>query len=82
MKIDPVTAGSCIASDANCSLAAPILSDWGVEALSQTLFNFVGDLNYAHVQPNGQYHYHAIPEEFFEKLNKGTEVTLLTAALF
>ena len=80
VKIDPGTAGSCSDSGANCSLAPPIRGDWSIEALGQTSFNFGDDLNHAHVQPNGQYHYHGIPEGFVEKLNRGMEMTLIAWA--
>ena len=64
VKFDPGTAGACppnITSTANCNLAQS--SDiWRIEALGQTVFNFGVDVNNAHVQPNGAYHYHGMPE--------------------
>ncbi|MDX2145147.1 MAG: YHYH protein [Rhodospirillaceae bacterium] len=64
VKFEPTTAGACpsnITSTANCNLA--MSSDiWRIEALGQTTFNFGVDVNQAHVQPTGEYHYHGVPE--------------------
>ena len=35
---------------------------WRIEGLGQTTFDFGVDVNQAHVQPPGEYHYHGIPE--------------------
>ncbi|MEM9401233.1 MAG: YHYH protein [Pseudomonadota bacterium] len=65
VKIDANTAGSC--DDAgNCSLVGNT-GVWSIEALSQDTFDFGTDQNNAHVQPDGQYHYHGMPEGFVEK---------------
>jgi len=80
VKIDAGTAGSCDDSGNSCSLAPPIQGAWSIEALGQSAFNFGDDLSHAHVQPGGQYHYHGIPEGFVDKLNKGTEITLIAWA--
>ena len=80
VKIDAGTAGSCNDSGSSCSLAPPIQGDWSIEALGQSAFNFGDDENHAHVQPGGQYHYHGIPEGFVDKLNNGTEMTLIAWA--
>ncbi|MCP5266920.1 MAG: YHYH protein [Burkholderiaceae bacterium] len=68
VKFDPATAGTCPASatsDANCNYAMG--SDaWRMEALPGSVspwqFDFGTDSSNAHVQPNGQYHYHGMPE--------------------
>ena len=41
------------------------------------LFDFGIDLNHAHVQPTGEYHYHDMPEKLIDKLNKGQTMTLV-----
>jgi hypothetical protein len=66
VKIDAGTAGTCNDTGSSCSLAGNVGS-WSIEALGQTSFNFGDDENHAHVQPNGAYHYHGIPEGFVTK---------------
>lgn len=80
VKIDAGTAGSCNDSGSSCSLAPPAQGSWSIEALGQSSFNFGDDENHAHVQPGGAYHYHGIPEGFVDKLEKGTEMTLVAWA--
>lgn len=67
VKIDASTAGSCDDeaedSDNDCSLVDNSGS-WNIEALGQTAFDFGTDDNNAHVQPDGTYHYHGMPEGF------------------
>ena len=65
VKVDAATAGSCFEAN-DCSLSNP-RGDWHIEALGQSHFGFGDDDNNAHVQPNGAYHYHGIPEGFLEK---------------
>ncbi len=64
VKFDPGTAGTC-PSDADeasdCNLANGT-DQWRVEALGQDVFDFGEDMNNAHVQPTGEYHYHGMPE--------------------
>ena len=79
VKLDPGTAGSCNDSGASCSLAGNV-GGWRIEALGQDSFDFGDDDNHAHVQPGGVYHYHGIPEGFIDRLNKGTEMTLIAWA--
>ena len=79
VKIDPGTAGTCNDSGGSCSLAGNAGS-WSIEALGQDSFNFGDDANHAHVQPTGEYHYHGIPEGFVDRLDKGTEMTLIAWA--
>ena len=60
VKFDPATAGRC--NDAGeCSLARG-QGNWNIEALGHDTFDFGDDMNHAHVQPNGEYHYHGMPE--------------------
>ena len=60
VKFDPATAGRC--NDAGeCSLAQG-QGNWNIEALGHDTFDFGDDMNHAHVQPNGAYHYHGMPE--------------------
>ena len=79
VKIDPATAGTCNDSGGSCSLAGNVGS-WSIEALGQDSFDFGDDANHAHVQPGGAYHYHGIPEGFVDRLEKGTEPTLIAWA--
>ena len=50
-----------------------------IEALGGA-FTFGTDENNAHVQPNGQYHYHGMPEGEIARLGKGTGLTLVAWA--
>ena len=64
VKFEPGTAGACasnITSTASCNLGMSN-NVWRIEALGQTTFDFGVDVNQAHVQPTGEYHYHGIPE--------------------
>ena len=66
VKIDASTAGSCDDSGSSCSLIDNS-GNWNIEALGQTSFDFGTDQNNAHVQPDGAYHYHGMPEGFITK---------------
>ena len=66
VKIDASTAGSCDDSGSSCSLIDNS-GNWNIEALGQTSFDFGTDENNAHVQPDGAYHYHGMPEGFIAK---------------
>jgi hypothetical protein len=64
VKFDPGTAGTCpggMSSASDCNLANGT-DQWRVEALGQDMFDFGEDMNNAHVQPTGEYHYHGMPE--------------------
>ena len=64
VKFDPGTDGRClskVASTKDCSLDGGN-GEWMIEALGQKSFNFGVDVNNAHVQPDGAYHYHGIPQ--------------------
>ncbi|MEJ6024353.1 YHYH protein [Ramlibacter sp. PS4R-6] len=50
---------------------------WRIEALNQTYFPFGVDSNNAHVQPDGAYHYHGMPENYITRLGKGTSTMTL-----
>lgn len=63
VKIDAATAGTCDDSGTSCSLVGNS-GNWNIEALGQSSFDFGDDENHAHVQPDGSYHYHGIPEGF------------------
>jgi hypothetical protein len=75
VKFDPNTAGTCD-NGGNCSLIGGSGS-WAIEALGQSVFNFGVDSNNAHVQPDGAYHYHGMPEGLVTALAKGTAMTLV-----
>ena len=76
VKIDASTAGSCNDSGSSCSLIGTV-GKWSIEALGQSSFNFGTDSSNAHVQPNGAYHHHGMPEGFVAKLGKGMAMTLV-----
>ncbi|PCM44030.1 YHYH protein [Marinobacter sp. ANT_B65] len=77
VKIDASTAGSCDDSGTSCSLVDNSGS-WNIEALGQTSFDFGTDQNNAHVQPDGAYHYHGMPEGFITKrAGSSTSMTLI-----
>mgnify|MGYP002359447946 FL=1 len=54
---------------------------WNIEALNQTYFSAGADSSNAHVQPNGAYHYHGIPEGYVTRLAKGTGMALVGFAV-
>ncbi len=60
VKFDPATAGRC--NDAGACSLAQGQGQWNIEALGHNAFDFGDDMNHAHVQPNGAYHYHGMPE--------------------
>ena len=66
VKFDPATAGRCNDSG-ECSLAGG-QGNWNIEALGHDTFDFGDDMNHAHVQPTGEYHYHGMPELLMEFL--------------
>jgi hypothetical protein len=85
VKLDPGTAGTCsssatsTANGAGC-VAAMGTDPWKLEAIGGA-FVFGTDESNAHVQPNGQYHYHGVPEAYVAKLNKGMAMTLVGFAV-
>lgn len=75
VKFDPATAGRC--NDAGeCSLARGE-GNWNIEALGHETFDFGDDMNHAHVQPNGAYHYHGMPELLIDFLGDKDGMTLV-----
>ena len=77
IKIDAGTNGGCNDSGSECAEGRP-MGQWRLEALGGfTPFRFGTDDNNAHVQPNGAYHYHGIPEGFLALQNKGQSMTLI-----
>lgn len=75
VKFDPATAGTCpddATSDSDCSYARG-QDMWRMVATpgntSPWRFSFGVDVNDAHVQPSGAYHYHGIPVLLVEALN-------------
>jgi hypothetical protein len=85
VKLDPATAGTCssnatsTANGGGC-VAAMGTDPWKLEAIGGA-FVFGTDESNAHVQPNGQYHYHGVPEAYVAKLNKGKAMTLVGFAV-
>jgi len=49
---------------------------WRIEAV-QNFLNLGLDSSNAHVQPNGAYHYHGVPEGYLARLGKGQAMTLV-----
>ena len=74
VKFDPGTAGRCT-DTGSCSLG-PGPGSWNIEALGHSTFDFGDDMNHAHVQPSGEYHYHGIPELYLTNLGNGEAMTL------
>ncbi|MEM6382385.1 MAG: YHYH protein [Pseudomonadota bacterium] len=52
-------------------------SGWNYEAFGTQSQDLGLDSSNAHVQPNGAYHYHGIPEALLERLSQGNAPTLL-----
>lgn len=76
IAFDPGTAGSC-SDTGTCQQGGQAVGAWSLEALGQTFFNWGTDTNNAHVQPNGMYHYHGIPEGLVTKLSNGNKAMTL-----
>lgn len=71
VKFDPGTDGTCASSATSTApgggcVAAMGRDPWNLEAMGGA-FVFGTDENNAHVQPNGQYHYHGMPETTIAK---------------
>ncbi len=84
VKLDPGTAGTCTSTATSVNpgggcVAAAGTDPWRIEALGGA-FTFGTDENNAHVQPNGQYHYHGMPEGEIARLGKGTGLALVAWA--
>ncbi|MBT3519112.1 MAG: YHYH protein [Candidatus Marinimicrobia bacterium] len=75
VKFDPGTAGRCD-DNGECSLAQG-QGQWSIEALGHETFDFGDDMNHAHVQPTGEYHYHGMPELLLDLLGQDENMTLV-----
>jgi len=85
VKFDPGTAGTCTSNATSTApgggcVAAMGTDPWRLEAIGGA-FQFGTDESNAHVQPNGQYHYHGMPEGLITRLNKGQAMTLVGFAV-
>jgi hypothetical protein len=68
VKFDPATAETC-PEKSYCP--SGFTASFNVEALGQNLFSAGVDNSNAHVQPNGAYHYHGIPQGYMDYLAPG-----------
>ena len=75
VKFDPATAGTCN-NNGVCTLAQG-QGQWNIEALGHDTFDFGDDMNHAHVQPSGEYHYHGIPELLLDFLGQDENMTFI-----
>lgn len=85
VKFDPATDGSCAATATSTAQGGGCVAimgrdPWRLEAIGGA-FTFGTDESNAHVQPNGQYHYHGLPEAYLTKLNKGVALTMVGFAI-
>jgi len=85
VKLDPGTDGSCASNATSVSPGGGCVpgqgrDPWVLEAIGGA-FLFGTDESNAHVQPNGQYHYHGVPVGYVTKANKGTAMTLVGFAV-
>jgi hypothetical protein len=85
VKLDPGTDGTCSSSATSTSMGAGCVAimgrdPWSIEALGGA-FQFGTDESNAHVQPNGQYHYHGMPEAYLARVGAGQRVTLVGFAV-
>jgi hypothetical protein len=83
VKFDPMTDGTCASTATSTApgggcVAVMGRDPWNLEALGGA-FAFGADENNAHVQPNGQYHYHGMPEGMIAKA--GMKLTLVGFAM-
>ena len=76
IKIDAGTNGACDDSGENCDTAS-VIGPWSIEALGQDSFAFGIDGSNGHVQPDGSYHYHGMPEGFLVKQGASDAVMTL-----
>jgi hypothetical protein len=91
VKMDPGTAGTCTNTatsvTSGCDYAGgngtwrmEAMGDPALTAVSPWKFDFGTDVNNAHVQPNGQYHYHGIPTNLIPKLNNASTTSMTLVA--
>ncbi len=82
VKLDPATDGSCTNTATSTMMGGGCVAimgrdPWKLEAIGGA-FVFGTDENNAHVQPNGQYHYHGMPEGYVTRVGGGAgKVTLV-----
>ena len=81
VKLDPGTAGTCTSNATSTApgggcVAVAGQDPWRIEALGGA-FTFGTDESNAHVQPDGAYHYHGMPEGVITRANKGQAMTLV-----
>ena len=74
VKFDPGTDGTCSSGATSTMPGGGCVAimgkdPWNLEAIGGA-FGFGADENNAHVQPNGQYHYHAMPEGMLASAGK------------
>jgi hypothetical protein len=78
VKFDPDTAGTCLGSATStmngggCVMAMG-RDPWLIEAIGGA-FRFGTDESNAHTQPNGQYHYHGMPEAMLANVGKAIKL--------
>ena len=75
VNLDPGSAGR--GNDSSECRLAQGQGRWNIEALGHETFNFGDDMNHAHVQPNGAYHYHGMPELLINFLGNNMGMTLV-----
>ncbi|MCA2978952.1 MAG: YHYH protein, partial [Myxococcaceae bacterium] len=85
VKLDPGTDGTCSSTATSTAMGGGCVAimgrdPWHLEALGGA-FMFGTDENNAHTQPNGQYHYHGMPEGYLTRLGGGMRVTLVGFAV-
>lgn len=85
VKLDPVTDGTCSSTATSTQPGGGCVAimgrdPWNIEAMGGA-FTFGTDENNAHVQPNGQYHYHGMPEGYVARQGSGARITLVGYAV-
>jgi len=76
VKISGNISGSCYDSGDKCSLT-DYRGPWSIETIGQHIFGLGIDTNNAHVQRDGTYHYHGMPEGFIASLGGNSETMTL-----
>ena len=84
VKMAPATAGTCTSTATSVTSGCDYAGGngaWRMEAMADPAsspwkFDFGTDVNNAHVQPNGQYHYHGIPTNLIPKLNPASTTSM------
>lgn len=75
VKMAVGSSSTCRDIDNNCGVNNKA-EQWNIESIGQDVFDFGLDQNNAHVQDNGTYHYHGIPEGFIT--NRGGNKKTMT----